>query len=347
MTRLKRGFVVALTVGMVAAGAIFPGSSGAQVPDVPGCEEVVDCDPTVPPAPDPCALIVCPNPGTGLPSDPLQQPALRFRSIIRSDLTLNGDALQLSTPVKLTVGPDGSVTRTLLGSAGGGTIGTYNCVNDNSPSGFSAKAPKHMADNTAAWNYDFMWSLYQYNNSRFISGRGWMRQIEVCSTGGFDGKSGWRSYLVGQGQSYDPSRSTPANNAGKVYRIGSSWKSGATNGSTTRTLGFSVGGGKTPVSITGSISQTARDYLKGSYSPPYRTDMDSYSLNAANGWWEEDCYDNLFPCTNAGGSADFQGSTVLALWEFKMPKVSAKYVFPIEAYLDVACTNALAGCPNP
>ncbi|HVW32945.1 MAG TPA: hypothetical protein VHL53_10435, partial [Acidimicrobiia bacterium] len=99
---------------------------------------------------------------------------------------------------------------------------------------------------------------------------------------------------------------------GHTYKLGQRWREGKTPADYTLNLGFEVP--TDLVTIKAGISQTPTASLKGSPRPPFKaSDLDAFSRNGANGWWEDSCAPN---CAGTGGSNSYQGSVVQALFEF-------------------------------
>jgi hypothetical protein len=95
------------------------------------------------------------------------------------------------------------------------------------------------------------------------------------------------------------------------------------------------------VTIKGGITQTPTASLRGSFRPPFKaSDVDAFSRNGANGWWEDSCAPR---CTGTGGSSNYQGSVVEALWQFPQDKPVAVRDFALSGFFMHRCANPF-GC---
>lgn len=156
------------------------------------------------------------------------------------------------------------------------------------------------------------------------------QQWLVCATGGADGNNGSRTVISGPGIAYQDRDAT--------HKIGQVWKEGKTPANYTVSLGFEVGRG--PVKVNGGIQQTPHHSLKGSPRPPIDSDMDAFSRNGVNGWWEHACVPR---CVGSSGSGDFQGSVAEGLWEFPQGKRVHVDAFAMSGFTRHFCANPF-GC---
>ena len=341
---------IAVTIGSLKSAA-------ARDYDYVGCDVQIDCEVVVPSSPPPpCEQLVCPDPSV---PDPTKQPALVWTNTLINKVRWTSSGLRLGPWKEISISPSGERTVRALttvpidarasgATATAQTVGSYSCVHNRTASGFTVSDTGREEMSGTQVDYSFIFTLYNYERARYVNGVGYTDQNEMCSSGGLDGKDGWRALLSGTGQAFSPAESYPAGNTGKSYRIGQAWATGFTGNETSKSLSFQVGGNRTPISVTGSVSQTERDELKGSISPPYPgTPMDRYALQSSNGWWQEDCYQTFGGCSVVDGSPDYQGSVNHALWEFKAGKGGIwRRVFPIHVYSAVHCSNVLNDCPQ-
>lgn len=338
---------ITVTVGTLKSAAV-------RNYDFAGCDVDIECEvpvPSVPPSVPPvCDSVDCEPPGPP-PLEPGHEPALTWLTTLANRLVLKNHTVTTGNWREISINPTGERTveilprsrTTALREAAQTT--QYSCLNNRSGEGFHVEDTERADGTSDQYDYSFAWHTYSYERARFVSGFGHTLQVEICSIGGLDMQGGWRSTVVGQGQAFSPGDSTPVHNESKSYRIGKEWGAGPTQSSTTRSLGFSVGGGKTPISISGSVSQNASDTLQGSYAPPYSDEFSKHNLNAVNGWWQDDCHNSFGGCSTVSGSSDFQGQVVHGLWEFKQKaKRDRTFVFPIRIYTAAHCANIFGDC---
>lgn len=157
----------------------------------------------------------------------------------------------------------------------------------------------------------------------------WTQQWLFCATGGIDSNNGSRLVISGPGVAYG--------DTGTTYKVGQVWKEGSTPASYSLSLGFATEG---PVKVNGGVSQTPTKSLRGSPRPPYGDDLDVFSRNAVNGWWEDSCAPD---CVGTGGSTNFQGSVVEGLWEFPDSMSVMVSDFAMSAWKKTFCANP-TGC---
>lgn len=156
-----------------------------------------------------------------------------------------------------------------------------------------------------------------------------MQQWLFCATGGIDSDNGSRLVVSGPGVAYGDAKRT--------WKIGEIWRQGSTPANYNVSLGFQTEG---PVKVNGGVQQTPTSSLKGSPRPPFKNDLDAFSRNGANGWWQASCAPD---CTGTGGSTNFQGSVVEALWEFPQPMSVMVSDFAMSAWKKTFCSNPF-GC---
>ena len=125
---------------------------------------------------------------------------------------------------------------------------------------------------------------------------------------------------------------------GTTYKLGQIWKEGKTPASYSLNLGFEVP--TDAVTIKAGITQTPTASLRGSPRPPWNSDVDAFSRNGANGWWEDSCAPN---CTGTGGSSNWQGSVVEGLWEFPQDRPVSEDDFALSGFFMHRCANPF-GC---
>jgi hypothetical protein len=157
------------------------------------------------------------------------------------------------------------------------------------------------------------------------------KQWLICATGGADANNGSRTVMTGPGIAYK--------DAGTTYKLGQIWKEGKTPATYSLNLGFEVP--TDIVTIKGSISQTPTASLRGSMRPPFKaSDVDAFSRNGANGWWEDSCAPD---CAGTGGSSNYQGSVAEALYEFPQSRPVGVDDFALTGFFSHRCANPF-GC---
>lgn len=223
----------------------------------------------------------------------------------------------------------------LRASAGGVPLSTGSCVNNSTDKHFRAYETLRISTVDGKGAQHYVVSPYQRDRARKIQGSGRSTQFELCSTGGADLQDGWRVYQAGVGMTIlDP----------EAFKIDQAWRSGDTPADYDLSLDFQLGKEDGPLSITGSISQEARDKLKGSFLGPYETFMDGYSHNSVNAWWEDGCMSGWSRCqARADGSSDFQGTVAHGLWEFTKDDLKRPLRWHATPYLRYTC-KGLFGC---
>jgi hypothetical protein len=211
-------------------------------------------------------------------------------------------------------------------------VNSFPCLSEGNRPGFAAREPRHAVHQTHNDLAEFTFFPYTADDARRdpntnLSSKQWL----ICATGGADANNGSRTVLAGPGVAF--------RDAGTSYRLGHMWKEGKTPANYSINLGFQVPAG--PVTITGGISQTPAASLKGSPRPPFKaSDLDAFSRNGANGWWEDSCAPN---CAGTGGSNSYQGSVVEALWEFPRDKAVNDDNFAMTGFFMHRCANPF-GC---
>lgn len=209
----------------------------------------------------------------------------------------------------------------------------FPCVYDSGRDGFIAYSPNQVSVNEKNEKGGFRFFPYSVDGARRGIGQQRTVQFLMCGVGGVDAQNGSRLTISGPGMAY--------NDSDVPHIIGTNWKSGKTPKDYSINLGFQTEG--KPVNVTGGISQTPSNSLKGSVLPPYGGHpMEKFHQNAANAWWEEGCRPR---CRRWNGSADYQGSVGQALWEF--PQGAKATVlqrgFVLAPYYEHFCGNPF-GC---
>lgn len=176
----------------------------------------------------------------------------------------------------------------------------------------------------------FQFFPYSMGSARFdqVTNR-WTQQWLFCTTGGIDSNNGSRLVISGPGVAYGDPKAT--------WKIGQIWKEGSTPANYNVSMGFQTEG---PVKVNGGVQQTPTSALKGSPRPPFKHELDVFSRNAANGWWEASCAPD---CIGTGGSTNFQGSVVEALWEFPQSRSVMVSDFAMSGWKKTFCANP-SGC---
>ena len=206
----------------------------------------------------------------------------------------------------------------------------YACAHDGYRSGFNQYKTEETLYRGKNDFVQFLFFPYSLDNARRMANGRWEKQWLVCATGGADANNGSRTVMSGPGIAYRDS--------GATYKIGQTWKEGRTPGTYSINLGFEV-----PtefVTVKAGLTQTPTSSLKGSPRPPWNSDMDKLSRNGANGWWEADCAPD---CVGTGGSSNFQGSVVEALFQFPQDKPVGVYDFAMKGFHKHFCSNPF-GC---
>jgi hypothetical protein len=208
------------------------------------------------------------------------------------------------------------------------------CVNDTNREGFTPYTPpaQYPIDEKNEKGI-FKFHFYSVDNARQNSLRQPTVQFLGCAVGGIDAENGSRLTVSGPGVAYNDPNSSDI--------LGQQWREGTTPKDYSLTLGFQVP--VKGVNVTGSISQTPRNSLKGSLLPPYGGHyMAGYHKNAVNAWWEEGCRPH---CRRWNGSADYQGSVGEGLWEFPQwyKGTVLSNGFKIAGYMEHFCANPF-GC---
>ena len=208
---------------------------------------------------------------------------------------------------------------------------SFPCQPDGSRAGFVPHGMREALHKTHNDMAQFLFFPYSVDKARRDPSSGLVaKQWLVCGTGGADANNGSRTVMTGPGIAFRDS--------GTTYRIGQQWKEGRTPASYSVNLGFEVP--TNVVNIKANISQTPTASLRGSFRPPWTSDLDAFSRNGANGWWEDSCAPN---CAGTGGSSNYQGSLVEALFQFPQDKPVSEDDFAMTGFFMHRCSNPF-GC---
>jgi hypothetical protein len=208
---------------------------------------------------------------------------------------------------------------------------SFPCLSEGNRAGFVAHGTREALHKTHNDMAQFLFFPYSVDKARRDPSGGFIaKQWLICGTGGADANNGSRTVMAGPGIAFRDSGST--------YRIGQIWKEGRTPANYTVNLGFEVP--TDVVNIKAGISQTPTASLRGSPRPPWNSDLDAFSRNGANGWWEDSCAPN---CAGTGGSSNYQGSLVEALYQFPQDKPVSDDDFAMTGFFKHRCSNPF-GC---
>ena len=208
---------------------------------------------------------------------------------------------------------------------------TFPCLSEGNRAGFVAHERREALHKTHNDMAQFLFFPYSVDKARRdTAGGSFEKQWLICGTGGADANNGSRTVMAGPGVAFRDSNAT--------YRIGQTWKEGRTPASYSVNLGFEVP--TDVVNIKAGITQTPTASLRGSPRPPWNSDLDAFSRNGANGWWEDSCAPN---CAGTGGSSNYQGSLVEALWQFPQDKPVTEDDFAMTGFFMHRCSNPF-GC---
>jgi hypothetical protein len=209
---------------------------------------------------------------------------------------------------------------------------SFPCLSEGNRPGFVPRGQKEAFYRTRNDVAQFQFFPYSADKVRNNPRTGEVqKQWLVCGTGGADANNGSRTVMAGPGVAFRDTNQT--------YRLGQIWREGRTPANYTVSLGFEVP--TDVVTIKAGISQTPTASLKGSLRPPFKaSDLDAFSRNGANGWWEDSCAPN---CAGAGGSNSYQGSIIEALFEFPQNKPVTEDDFAMTGFFMHRCSNPF-GC---
>jgi len=246
------------------------------------------------------------------------------------------DGTPQTVVISRVVNPEGDVmstsTETIDNSPFRAQQAEFPCVSEGNRPGFAAQKVEHLFYKTHNDMAEFSFFPYAADNARrdpstYAGSKQWL----ICATGGADANNGSRTVMTGPGVAFRDSRDT--------YKLGQIWKEGKTPASYSLNLGFEVP--TDAVTIKAGITQTPTASLRGSFRPPFKaSDVDAYSRNGANGWWEDSCAPR---CTGTGGSSNYQGSVVEALWQFPQDKPVSANDFAMSGFFMHRCANPF-GC---
>jgi len=208
----------------------------------------------------------------------------------------------------------------------------FPCMSEGSRPGFSARDAKHAVHQTRNDLAAFTFFPFTADNVRTSKLTGQpQKQWLICATGGADANNGSRTVMTGPGIAFRDGTST--------YKLGEIWKEGKTPANYSLNLGFEVP--TDAVTIKAGITQTPTASLRGSPRPPFKSsEVDAFSRNGANGWWEDSCAPN---CVGTGGSSNYQGSVVEGLWEFPQSRPVSEDNFALSGFFSHRCSNPF-GC---
>jgi hypothetical protein len=208
---------------------------------------------------------------------------------------------------------------------------SFPCLSEGGRPGFIAHDRKEAYRKTHNDLAQFHFFPYTADNARKDSRTGQPRkQWLICGTGGADANNGSRTVMTGPGVAF--------RDADATHKLGQVWKEGKTPASYSVNLGFEVP--TDAVTIKAGITQTPTASLRGSPRPPFNSDVDAFSRNGANGWWEDSCAPD---CAGTGGSSNYQGSVVEGLWEFPQNRPVTEDEFVMTGFFMHRCSNPF-GC---
>jgi len=208
----------------------------------------------------------------------------------------------------------------------------FPCMSEGQRQGFTTRDVKHLVQHTHNDHAEFSFFPFTADNVRMsnLTGKP-QKQWLICATGGADANNGSRTVMTGPGIAYRDS--------GATYKLGQIWREGKTPASYSLDLGFEVP--TDVVNVKAGISQTPTASVRGSMRPPFKnSDADAFSRNGANGWWEDSCAPD---CAGTGGSSNFQGSVVEALYEFPQARAVGIDDFALTGFFMHRCANPF-GC---
>lgn len=211
-------------------------------------------------------------------------------------------------------------------------VNTFPCVSEGNRPGFVAHDTREALHQTHNDLAQFLFFPYSADRARRLpSSNQPAKQWLICGTGGADANNGSRTVIAGPGIAF--------RDRGQTYKLGQLWREGKTPASYSVELGFEVP--TDPVTIKAGITQTPTASLRGSPRPPFKaSEVDAFSRNGANGWWEDSCAPD---CTGTGGSPNFQGSLVEALYQFPQDKPVYVDDFALTGFFMHRCANPF-GC---
>ncbi len=211
-------------------------------------------------------------------------------------------------------------------------VNTFPCVSEGNRSGFVAHDRREAFHKNRNDLAQFLFFPYSADNTRVSKTTGQLqKQWLICGTGGADANNGSRTVMAGPGIAFRDS--------GRTYKLGQIWREGKTPASYSLNLGFEVP--TEAVTIKAGMTQTPTASLRGSMRPPFKaSEVDAFSRNGANGWWEDSCAPD---CAGTGGSSNYQGSVVEGLWEFPQSRPVSVDDFALSGFFMHRCSNPF-GC---
>lgn len=206
---------------------------------------------------------------------------------------------------------------------------SFSCIYDQNRRGFQAHFVVEQYDKRKNELVHFQYFPYSQKGARLRGGQV-QQQWLICASGGTNSDNGSRITVSGPVIAYKDKDVT--------HKIGQKWKEGRTPPSHTVSLGFQAGSG--PVQVTGSITQNAAEFLKGSPKALFDRQDNAFAANQVAGWWEHGCRPH---CARWNGSAEYQGSVVEGLWEFPDAATVRQEDFYYEFSMEHHCSNPF-GC---
>ena len=225
-----------------------------------------------------------------------------------------------------------TTTETLTNPAFRAQQADFPCLSEGNRPGFSSYDREEVLMTNRNDKAQFFFFPYSADRTRVSKTSGQpQKQWLICATGGADANNGSRTVMTGPGIAY--------RDAGTTFKLGQIWKEGKTPASYSLNLGFEVP--TDVVTVKAGISQTPTASVRGSMRPPFKnSDADAFSRNGANGWWEDSCAPD---CVGTGGSSNFQGSVVEALYEFPQARAVSIDDFALTGFFMHRCANPF-GC---
>lgn len=212
-----------------------------------------------------------------------------------------------------------------------------------SPSGFACVKNGSGGDRMWVWtlagssegsNFKFRIFGYHYPRADRTWDLGVVRQFELCSVHAYDADGGFRQLSSGTGFAI--------NSKNPRYGIGAKIATGKDVNPVSATLGFSLGGGLSPVTISGEAThdgttgeQDGKQGARDDHGNPLYGDV--WAENQVVGWWK-----SLSQSWRWSGSTKSQSQVHHGLYEVPM---SARNIwFYVDAYAYRRCSNW--SCPD-
>lgn len=184
------------------------------------------------------------------------------------------------------------------------------------------------ANSQTKWNYRYQYQAYVQRSARTVNGV-LQTQIEWCSTGGFDGQNGWRSFY---NATVVTVQDTNANR-----RIGLAHDSASNDATANASINIAVSSG--PVTISGSIPTGGSGTMNGGYGrPKYASAADAWSGNDSWAGWRSGC-----TYSRTCGSPNYQAQVHQSLFEYPNSQTQSRYV--LDAQFNYYCSGPYGqGC---